>query len=101
MGRQGEVTEIVSAELQFKAIGGDLAIGWRHHGGVVDQQIKALTLRLQPLTKGRNRGEVSQIQYLKADIGVWLLCSDFIDSLCTLRRITPGDNHLPASTRER
>jgi len=51
---QREMAEIVSPELQFEPVPGNLP-GWRgHHAGVVDQQIDRTILRDQPVAKRGN-----------------------------------------------
>ena len=56
---EGEVAEVVGADLQLEAVGG-LAPRRGHHAGVVDQQVEAG--RRERLGEGAHRGQVGKVE---------------------------------------
>lgn len=68
-GGQGEVSEVVGAELQLEAIFG-LAPGRHHHAGVVDQQVDPVG---EPVSGGGceipDRGKARQVEPDRVDFG--------------------------------
>src|SRR6202012_5425066 len=58
---EGEVAEVVGAELELEAVGG-LATRRRHHARVVDQQIERLGAGGDRGRGGADRGEVGEVE---------------------------------------
>jgi hypothetical protein len=96
VGRQGEVAEIVGAELQLEAIRGGLPPRRGHHGGVVDQQIETPSLPLQPCGEVGDGLEAGEIDLLEPDIRGGDFGSDSRDSLRAFPRIAAREDDLTA-----
>ena len=65
---EGEVAQVIDAELALEAIAGEAA-GQAHHPGVVDQQIEAAVAVLQLAARGTHGGQVGQIKLQQVDRG--------------------------------
>ena len=89
---QGEVPEVVGAELQLKAVGG-LAIRRNHHPGVVDQQIQPGVRLLKLHRELAHRGEVGQIEQHHRNVGSGIFAADLCCGLLTLLPIAHRDDH--------
>ena len=60
-GGEGEVAQVVDGELELVALAGE-APRWRHHAGVVDQQVQAAKLPLHMAGCPSHAGQVGQVQ---------------------------------------
>src|SRR6201993_2114948 len=64
------MAEMVSAELHFETVGGDL-LGLPHHPGVGDQQVDAWVGRPQSVGGRAHRVERAEVEGLQGDVGAW------------------------------
>ncbi|MBB2903209.1 hypothetical protein FHR75_004051 [Kineococcus radiotolerans] len=62
MGHQGDVAEVVGAELQLEAVDGRLTLRRGHDPRVVDEQVDGLAFFLHPGPEGGDRGEGGQVK---------------------------------------
>jgi hypothetical protein len=97
---QGEVAEVVGAELQLEAIRGGVPAGRRHHPGIVHQQVEAAMLGRHPLGEGRDRGEAGEIEFGEADIGLRHLRPDARDRGGAAVRVAAGKDDLGLGPRQ-
>ena len=86
-----EVPEMVTAELQFEAVGGGVAFRWRHDTGVVDQDVDGPALGVELFAQRGDRGQRRQIEGLDGQLGVGDRRADFLDRRLALGAI--ADRH--------
>ncbi len=88
---QREVSEMVTAELQFEAVGGGVAFRRRHDTGVVDQDVDRAALGVELLAQRGDRGQRRQVEGLDGQLGVGNRRADFLDRRLTLGAV--ADRH--------
>jgi hypothetical protein len=84
---EGEVAEVVGAELQLEAVGGRLLRGV-HHAGVVDQKVDARVGGAQVGRRGPDRVQGGQVEGLDGDVA-----GDAGGCLLALLDVADGQDH--------
>jgi hypothetical protein len=98
---EGEVAEVVGAELQLVAVDRRLSLGRRHHAGVVDQQVDRHGLVDQLAGELGDRREGRQVQVAQAETGVRHGRADRGDGGLALRAVADRHQHLGTCSGER
>ena len=89
---QRVVAEVVGAELQLEAVFGHLPRRWRHHRGVVDQQVEARVPCAEALAEFMDGLEAGQVQRLEGHVRGRQRLADLVDGGRALRRVAAGDD---------
>jgi hypothetical protein len=97
---QGEMPQIIGAELKFETVCRGLALRRRHDTGIVDQRIDPVVLIAQPFRTGRDRCEVCEIDRLEADRSMRNCRSDALHSFQTFGRIAPENDDMAICPRK-
>jgi hypothetical protein len=97
------MTEVVGAKLQLESIESHLPPRWRHHGGVVDQQVEAVRGRSQLVAERLDGIEAGQIQPPKTDLRASDTLANLIDGGSAFRAAAPrnNDSRFGAGQRQR
>jgi len=97
---QGEVTEVIGAELEFEAVCGRVAGGDGHDSSVVDEQIEGDLTGVEGVGGQVDGAEAREIEWDGAEFGGGALKADAFDGGGTLGGITAREDDLGAGARE-
>lgn len=100
MRGQGEMPEIVDAKLKLEAVGGDAPRRWRHHAGIINQEVETFIACVHALPKGSDRTQVGKIYLLKYHRGLRGFPFYFRDRQYSFRKVSPSNDHRPAGLRQ-
>ena len=92
---QGEVAEMVGAELHLETVGG-LAAGDGHDAGVVEQDVEAVVAGTEAIGEGRHRRQVGQVERFEGHVGGDDGTADAVEGVGALRLVPAGQDHLGA-----
>ena len=65
---EGEVAEMVGAELELESVGGEAAFGQGHYAGVVDEQVEAAVRRKEGFRGGADGGKAGEVELGDLDL---------------------------------
>ena len=91
MTGQCEVTQMVTAELQFESVGGGLPLRRLHDARVVDEEVDRSSLGVEFLAQRFDAGQRRQVERLDGQLRVGNRCADLLDRRLTFRAI--ADRH--------
>lgn len=91
---QHKVTEIVRTELQFKPIGGGLALRRRHHRCVVDEYVESLAAISQALSTASDRIQPPQVNFFKLYLRTWYSGANLFDCRCAFGRVAASNRDI-------
>ena len=89
-GSERKMPQVVAAELQLEAIGGDMAGGHRHHSGIVDEQVERAALFAQGGGKAFHRCQAGEVEQFHRYLGVRVRGANVCCRLIPLRRVAHG-----------
>jgi hypothetical protein len=89
---EGEVAEVVGAELELESIGSDATLGKGHDAGVVDEEVEAAVGGEEGLSSGTNGGEAGEVELRDFELGCRNLGEDSFASRFSFRLIAAGEN---------
>jgi len=91
------VTQVVAAELQLEPVGGGLPVRWRHHAGVVDQDVDRTVLADQGGAQRGDGPQRGQVEVPQGQHGLRVPLLDLRDR--RLAFVTVADGHDDLGTR--
>ena len=100
-GRQREMAQMVRPQLQFETVGGLLALGRRHHGRIVDQQVQAAVRTQHGVGEGLDRVEAGQIDGAEAHARPRRHLADLLDGGRALGGVASRHDHRGTGPCER
>src|SRR3972149_2988160 len=99
-GREGEVTEVVGTELEFKPID-SLAVRWGHHPGVVDEEVDDLMIRRDVCGELPDGGEWNKIQWTNFQGGARSHGQDVLVGPVGFPQVAGGHDRVTTMLRQR
>jgi hypothetical protein len=90
---QGEVTQVIGAELQLDSIGRGLSLGRSHDPGIVQEQVERAPIGPQGAPERGDRIQRGQVQVVQVQVGIRGVLADPRNDCLPLGRVANGEQH--------